>query len=166
MNPLVSELSAVLGKELSIHEQLVAAAADMNVALKAKRTADVARGNAQYDSLCCQLDALEEKRLAVSDNLAAAIGCNHRHATIAQIVARLPADEAAMLLNLRRRLKTALGELSKLNHSNRMLLENGLQVIEKTFEIIINNCRKTTGYLAQGIQARTSLNTAVINRVA
>ena len=33
MNPLLSELATILAKEISIHEQLVAAAADMNAAL-------------------------------------------------------------------------------------------------------------------------------------
>ena len=166
MNPLLSDLTAILSQELQLHEQLLASASDMNAALRARKTLDVARCNSRSDVLFCQIEELEEKRLTASDRLAESIGCKQRHATIRQVIALLPPDDGAQLSELRLKLRSILGELNRVNCSNKMFLENGLRWIGKTFEIIANNSRKITGYQAQGGEARMALNTAVINRVA
>ena len=159
------ELTQILEKELFYHERLLAAAQSMNAALKREAVDEVRTANKEYDECTCQIEALEEKRLCVSDEIALRLRLP-AHANLLRVIGALPKEGGARLLELRNRLRSTLGALRKLNASNRILLTESLYTIAKTFEFIAAASEKVSGYKHQGEKCVSKANRTIINTVA
>jgi flagellar biosynthesis/type III secretory pathway chaperone len=161
----VIELEKILESELMLHERLLAAARSMNGALKRESIDDVRTSNKEYDECTCHIEAIEEKRLAISDDIARQRGIEP-HANLSRIVESLPVSERGKLSELRLRLRATLSEIQKTNIANRVLLTESLYTITKTFEFIAAANEKFKGYKQLGKKYSSTIKRTIINTVA
>jgi hypothetical protein len=159
------ELSKILENELVLHTRLLAAAHSMNIALKKEAIDDVRLANMEYDECTCHIEAIEEKRLSLSDAIAAQLGCLP-HANLLRIIESLPASDRGNLLDLRAQLRSALAEIQKTNAANKILLTESLFAIGKTFEFIAMASEKFHGYKQQGRKHASKISRTIINTIA
>ena len=161
----VIELEKILESELLLHERLLAAARSMNSAIKRESVDDVRTANKEYDECTCHIEAMEEKRLALSDDIAGQRGIEP-HANLSRIIESLPVSERGILFELRVKLRATLGEIQKTNIANRVLLTESLYTIAKTFEFIAAANEKFKGYKQLGKKYSSTIKRTIINTVA
>jgi flagellar biosynthesis/type III secretory pathway chaperone len=165
MEALANELEKVLKTELEIHERLLDTARSMNEAIKTEQLFEVQAANRQYDELTCQIEALEEKRLEISDKITANFGLKGR-LNLARTIELFPAKNKQRLAEAGKKLRVAVCRLRKTNASNRILLQESLYVISKTFELISAASHKFKGYKQLGKKDSSKINRTIINTVA
>jgi hypothetical protein len=165
MEALIKNLETILENELVLHEQLLEAAEELNSAIKKEDLAGVGKAGRKHDELTCHIEAVEEKRLAANDELARHLGVT-LHANLFRIIELLPVHLSAKLSDLRTRLKSTMGGIKKTTTSNRILLNESLYTIAKTFELIDGATAKPMGYKYQGQKAPARINRTIINTIA
>jgi flagellar biosynthesis/type III secretory pathway chaperone len=165
MKTKINELEKILETELLLHERLLGAARCMNEALKREAVDDVRKANKEYDECTCQIEAIEEKRLSLSDALSVHYGKGSR-INLSRLIESLPVSDRGRLSQLRAKLRTTLGEIQKTNIANRVLLTEALFTITKTFEFIAIASEKFKGYKAQGKKHASKIDRTIINTVA
>jgi hypothetical protein len=167
IQPGAEELQKILERQLELHNQMHGAALDMQNALKAGKTAEVAVNSSRYDACVNQVEELEAKRISMLADIGASLKCPPEQCTVSRIAAVLPAPVAERLSAVRNRLKEKLRDLAGVNLANRIFLEEMLSSIARTFEIIRNNvCVKSAGYSMPGSRQGMSQSMPVINRIA
>jgi hypothetical protein len=165
MNSLIEQLVTVLEKELETHRLLIAAAHDMNDAVKNNALSLIQAAARRCDDYTCSITMLEEKRLHLSDGICRKTIGKAPHASLLRVVDEVPVPWKKSIADLRAKLQAAIGDLSKINFANKVLLTESLSAIQKTFEMIATEQRtRLGGYKRQGIKdhsqpGRTYLNT-------
>jgi uncharacterized coiled-coil protein SlyX len=166
METRLDELIRVLEEERRIHEQLLDAARSMNGALRERKHSAIAGCCVRHDTLIFQIEQLEEKRLSLCDALGQSLAIVGGHFNLSDVIAALPADQRMPLVKLQRQLKSLIGELTKVNTSNHILLHDALLGIEKAVARALAARTPVTGY--QNIMTKKSpvKPRPIFNRIA
>ncbi len=165
MKTLANDLEKILENELELHERLLDAGRSMNAAIKAEKINEVQAANRRFDEYTCQIEAAEEKRLAISEKIALHFGLKKR-LNLASTMELFPAKERQRLAETGKRLRAVINQLHRINASNRILLEESLYTIAKTFEFISAASQQFKGYKRLGISDSSKINRTIINTVA
>lgn len=166
MDTHLSELRSILTSELAVYDRLIDTARRMNEAIKSRDIDAVRSFTLNYDNGFVKIESLEERRLAVSDGIRQSLGLAGRHLTLQQLAAAVPEKERAELLALRSTLRKRVGELSGLNVSNRVLLEESLAAVAKNFELVMMTQNSAAVYGQGGTMAREPVRRNIVNRTA
>lgn len=167
MNNLIEQLVSVLEKELEMHRLLIAAARDMNDAVKNGAVDRVQAAARRYDGCITSIADMEEKRLELSDALCRGTLGNIPHASLLRVIDRVPPEWKAILTGLRLRLKDAINDLSKINYANQVLLTESLRAIQKSFEMIATvRSSRSGGYKKQGKKDNPRGTMTIFNTIA
>jgi len=162
---LAIELGQTLQNEVELHERLLDAAVSMNAAVKSEALDAVQAACRQYDAFTCQIEAVEEKRLDISDRIAAHFGVTGR-LNLARTVELFPLPYKHDLAQTGKKLRAIINRLHQINGSNRILLQESLKTIAKTFEIISAATHHFKGYKQQGKKDSSKIARTIINTVA
>jgi hypothetical protein len=167
MNNHYDELIDVLEKELAFHGLLISAAFAMNEALRSRVFDEIQKASRQYDECTCRIEDLEEKRLSLSDLICGDAKGGATHASLRSVIEQAPAGHKDRVAQLRAQLKDTVGKLSKVNYSNRVLLQESLYTISKTFEMVATmEASRLNGYKKQGTKDRSRITKTIVNTVA
>jgi flagellar biosynthesis/type III secretory pathway chaperone len=137
----------------------------MNEAIKTEQLDEVQAANRLYDALTCQIEKLEENRLEISDKIAVHFGLT-RHLNLAGTLALFPLTHKRRIAEAGKNLRSVIIKLHKINASNRILLQESLFIIAKTFEVISAASYKFKGYKQLGKKDSSKINRTIINTVA
>ncbi len=166
MDSQFDELKKVLSDEVEIHNSLVKTAQDMNKFIKEKDIAAIQRLTALFDAYSGQIESKENRRLEICDNLTKKIKPENRHTNLNAIISLLPENQRKVFTEIRNSLKAKISELSKLNTSNRILLNESLEVIAKNFDLIMQFQNKLAGYKQSGTMDKTPVRRNIVNQTA
>lgn len=166
MEQMVTELTSILKDEEHIHEALVRTAQEMNRSLKKKDIEAIPELTARYDDCAAHIEELEEKRLAVCDQIAACTGKPNGHPSLATIASLIPEEKRTPLAKLHESLKTKISELSKLNVSNQILLQESLSGVRMSFEVLTQSEKAHAGYRSSGNKEKTPAARHLVNHIA
>jgi hypothetical protein len=164
MDALATELEAILNCELILHEKLLESAKKMNLAIKEEKLDMVTGAQRQYDDLICKIEKQEEKRLAASDRIAKHFKMEQR-VNLEKTLSLFPEQYRKPLEDVRSRLKSTLSALNKVNTVNRIMLEETLKTIAKSFEIISIASQKLNGYKRLGKKDYVKTSRPIFNTV-
>ncbi|MDD5673486.1 MAG: flagellar protein FlgN [Chitinivibrionales bacterium] len=167
MDNELEKLIALLTQLYAVHNQLLEIGTAMNCAIKARNLPEIQRMLHHFDTAAGKVQELEEERLACCDTLAASIGGGlRRHLTLTALLDLLPQGQArTRLADLRRDLKAAINALTKINVSNRILLNEGIQYIGMTVALASHLHIKFTNYKTGGAKTGGPRQSNLINRV-
>ncbi|MBD3317863.1 MAG: hypothetical protein GF344_18925 [Chitinivibrionales bacterium] len=166
MNPSLSELKNILTSELKVYDELIGTAGEMNDALKGRDIEAVRSFTLNYDNGFVKIESLEERRLAIADMVRESVGLPGRHLTLQQIADVVNREDREELLALRTELKRRIAALSRINVSNRILLEESLAGMAKNVELMTATQKSAPVYGQKGTIAREPLRTNIVNRTA
>lgn len=166
MEKQYEELKSVLADELSIHSDLVKTAEKMNAAIKKKDVDTVKILTARYDEYIGQIETLENKRLELCDGITKALKPQNRHMNLKSIIAMMPKEQQKPFSDIGTSMKKKINELSRLNTSNQILLNESLTAIGKKFELITQFQNKLAGYKQSGTIDKEQVRRNIINHIA
>jgi flagellar biosynthesis/type III secretory pathway chaperone len=161
----LDRLKTVLDKELALHAHLLETAQALNEALKKRAVDEVHKVSLHYDETTMQIERLEEQRLLLSDALAKHYG-ESGHVNLRTLIALMPADKRPEFEELQRNMKLKIGELTRINTSNKILLEASLSTIARTVEMMTLTENKLAGYKSLGQKDTKPIQRALFNQIA
>lgn len=166
MEKQFKELQTILAEELTIHNQLVATATEMNNAIKDKNVDTVQTLTAKYDIYIGQVEMLEVRRLELCDNMAKALKPERHHMNLQNLIAIMPKEQQKSFSELRKSLKSKIDKLVRINTSNQLLLNESLDVIKKNFDLVSQIQNKFAGYKQTGTMDKKSVKKSIVNQIA
>jgi ribosomal protein L17 len=139
----------------------------MNDAVKKSAIDKVQVAARRYDGCITSIADMEEKRLELSDEICRGSLGNLPHATLLRVIDSAPIEWKTIITDLRKKLKTAIDDLSKINYANQVLLTESLHAIQKTFEMIATQWNsRSGGYKKQGKKAEPRSTMTIVNKIA
>ena len=167
MNNSIDELIVHLELESRVLDTLLTASNSLNTAIKNRNLTAIDAAVAQYDAETGQLEALEEKRLILSDAITHAAGITTRHPDMTALI-RCVTDEtlSKKLAALRVTLKGKMADIVVLKAENAVLLSETLGYISKTFELMATSKNPYPAYKRKGTPDNCSIKRNLINTMA
>lgn len=167
MEQIVKALVNNLSQQCELHELLHGMAVSINQALREEKLDDVQKHIAQYDDLTGKAEDLEERRLAICDEIALKAGISRRHPNLTHILEKIPANLQSGLEEKRTALKQRAREIANINLSNKIILEQRLSHIAGMFDLIAKHSRpKPAGYQRGGAVDQSPSRITLVNRIA
>jgi flagellar biosynthesis/type III secretory pathway chaperone len=157
MDKELQELESILKSELELHDALCETARLFNDAIRSNDLALMQKHILEQDEKICKIEHLEESRITCCSELSKNIVSPAKDAKMSAIIDAISPDWKKRLSPLQSSLKSVINKLSKINTSNRILLEEANTIINKTFDMIRHSQDHLQSYSAQGkIPARRS----------
>ena len=145
------ELESILGKEFEAHEQLLSAATQVNDAIKASDIPALQKRSSHLDNQISTIEQIERLRGDCCDTLSRALGIERASVKLATLIEKAPARFREKLSSLHQALKKLIGNVSTINVSNRVLLEEGLELVRGRIAIIANPVDRFAQYRQGGV---------------
>lgn len=166
MKKQFDELKSILADEVTIHNEVVKTASELNRAIKEKKVDLVQMLTARYDTYIGQIEILEVRRLELCDNITKALKPQNHHMNLQNIIAIMPKESQKSFSELRKSLKSKIDELVRINTSNQILLNESLEVIKKNFEMVSQFQNKFAGYKQTGTMDKKTVKKSIVNQIA
>jgi flagellar biosynthesis/type III secretory pathway chaperone len=170
MDQLLDSLTTILENEVQLHDDLIRSAGNINKTIRESDLDGLQKNTTQYDEQICVLEKLEEKRLEHCRQLGRNAGMEEERIRQAvplnALMEHLPQENRLKLETIRAHLRSKMQELSKVNTSNKILIEESLSAITSTFSIIRKSAERFAGYGQKGNMAVKKTGCALINKIA
>ena len=150
MDKELQELESILKSELELHNALCETARLFNDAIKGNDLALMQKHIFEQDEKICKIEHLEESRITCISELSKKIVPPERDLKMNAVLEVISPDWKNRLAPLQSSLKSTINKLSKINTSNRILLEEANLIITKTFEMIRHSQDHLQSYSARG----------------
>lgn len=165
MDKLLEQLSGILSKESEIHQDLLKTAKTFNEAIKAEDLDSIQNCTSIHDEQVYQIAKLEEKRIECTSEIAGLLGIEDEIPKISSILLRVPQQWQKLLSALQIKLKEQIMEITKINTSNRILLQDGLSFISNNVKIFQQSTTRNFRYGGKGKSAGIPVSRNLINKV-
>ena len=165
MQTVLEKLEQVMQSELAVHDDLLASSREFNRAIRENDIENIDRQRSVQDATICRIEKLESERRSCCAVLAQSYGIVKQPLKLAMLIEKVPKQWCDRLGELQRALKDRLAELAKISASNRILLEEGMRMVQATFGFVRQAAAGR--YCAYGKHGRTVAGPAVqsiINR--
>ncbi|MFP4164037.1 MAG: flagellar protein FlgN [Chitinispirillaceae bacterium] len=162
---LYDELIQLLTQENEIHQHLVDIAASMNSIIKKDNVIELQKSSSKYDEHVCILEKVEERRIECCSRIQNALGENVQSNRFASLVGFCEPQQRKKLENLKESLNKRIAELTRINTSNSLLLQEGLGAISRTFDMIRESTQQKNGYRHKGDFSPRTSGISVFNQV-
>jgi hypothetical protein len=146
MEKMYEELERILACELEVQCSLVETAASFNKSIREDNLPDIQTYTIKHDQQICQIEKLEEQRIQYCVLIGKTLGLESREPRLASLIEKAPPQSKSKLSEIQVHLKKRIDDLSKLTISNRVLLENALNVINNTFSFLQQTQKKYVPY--------------------
>jgi hypothetical protein len=144
------ELETILAKECEAHEQMFQATQAVNNAIRESDLPTLQKHTAYLDGKVCQVEQLEERRRDCCGALARGLGLGRMPVRLAALIEKAPAAIAGKLAGLHASLRNALEKIAKANVSNRILIEEGLQLVRGRLDLVAQAAGRFDHYGQRG----------------
>ncbi len=165
MDKLFEQLAEILSRESEIHQDLLKTAKTFNEAIKAEDLESIQNCTSIHDEQVCQIAKLEEKRIECTSEIAGLLGIKDEIPKISAILPRVPQEWQKRFSALQMVLKEQIMEISKINTSNRILLQEGLSFINNNVRIFQQPTTRNFQYGGKGKSAGIPVSRNLINKV-
>jgi flagellar biosynthesis/type III secretory pathway chaperone len=166
MNAPLEKLYDLLCRERDIHDRLIETATTMNTMLKEHTAESIRECSAQYDEYIYQIEQCEAQRLEVCDILAKQLVPHKRHINITDIIHLLEEQDRERFAAVRAELSEKMKQLSKINTSNQIWLEEALNHMSRTVSILTRAKSYVSGYKKKGEINQQLMPSSIINKKA
>jgi hypothetical protein len=164
MIELLEKLETVLQSEVDMHATMIVSSQEFNAALRSGDLAIIDRQRIVQDEAICKIEHLETQRMDCCTAAAEVLGIIKKPLRLTQLLDKIPNDWRTRLEKVHSALKGKINELTAINISNRILLEEGLKMLGNTFSIVRQAGKKYAGYGNQGQVTASPPFRSIINR--
>lgn len=144
------ELESILGKEFEAHKQLLSAATQVNDAIKESDISTLQKRSCHLDNQVSMIEQIEQLRRDCCNALSRALGIERTSVKLATLIEKAPARFREKLSSVHHALKKLIGNIATINVSNRVLLEEGLELVRGRIAIIANPTDRFAQYRQGG----------------
>jgi flagellar biosynthesis/type III secretory pathway chaperone len=144
------ELTTILSKECQAHEHLLDAATGVNEAIKESDVPTLQMRSAHLDGQVSAIEQIEKLRGECCVTLSRELGIERTTVKLASLIEKAPARFREKLATLHRALKEIINKISTVNVSNRVLLEEGLELVRGRLSLIANPVDRFAQYRQGG----------------
>lgn len=160
MSGLINELLQVLIEEAGLYDDLVKISGDKKKSI-IDNDIDLLKGiTCQENIIAGKMQRLEKKRLSIITDIANVLNekeANITLSSLANIIIEQPESEKMKKVALH--LKESLSTLKELNEQNKILIENALEYIDFSINVIRSSIDASPAiYSANGEQLSTGIN--------
>ncbi|MBN1306374.1 MAG: flagellar export chaperone FlgN [Chitinispirillaceae bacterium] len=160
----LEKLEKVLISELDAHTSLLRSGYEFNIAIREENIDKIDRQRAIQDETICRIEKLEEQRVACCTLLARSLGIVKKPLRLAMLFEKMERPWRERLETVQQSLKEKINELSNISGSNRILIEEGLRMVGKTFSLLQQAGRKYAAYGERGQSVTGPARQPFINR--
>jgi len=164
MDKLLEQLVDILKSESALHQDLLKTANALNEALKAKDLDSIESCTSIHDEQVYQIGRLEEKRIECTCEIAGLQKINEEYLKMDCLLQRIPQKWRTSLSELQLKLREQIRELSNINTSNRILLQEGISFINSNI-LMFQSSPRTHQYGGKGKSAVIATGRNLINKV-
>ena len=163
---LFEELAAILANQHEAHEKLLEAADLVNKALREGDLDKVQTSSKMLDAITAKIAQLEETRSECCATISRRLGLPEHSRKLLSMNEHAPSTLKARIVLLHEGMKKLLHEVSMLTISNRVLLHEGLDLIQLKFGFIHRTRRSYINYRRGGkTSAPAGIKFSFVNRV-
>ena len=167
MQNVLEKLEQVLTSELEVHEEFLASSREFNRVIRDEDLDGIDRQRTVQDETVCRIEKLEKERRSCCTVLARSFGIAREPLKMSMLLEKVPSQWRDRLNSLQETLKGTVREVTKISTSNRILLEEGLRVVQSTYAYV----QQAAGsrYAPYGQHGRTvskPLLQSIINKTA
>ncbi len=164
MEKLLEQLADILKGESDLHQDLLKTADALNEAIKAQNLDTIQTCTSIYDEQIYQIAKLEEKRIECTSEIAGLLNIKEEIPKLDTLLQRVPQTWRTRLSALQTNLKRQIRELTKINTSNRILLQEEISFINSSI-MMFQSPPRTIQYGGKGKTAVLSTSRNLINKV-
>jgi hypothetical protein len=150
MEKQLEELELLLSQELDLHNSLLNVTKEFNGAIKENNLDLIRKKTTEQDEHICSIERLEESRKECCKSILGQLNSTIFNAKFTYILERLPDNWKTKLMKLHASLKSVIQELTSINTSNRILLEEADRMIGKTLAYFTQSRTTLYSYSQQG----------------
>jgi hypothetical protein len=165
LDTILEELYEVLSRQARTQEDLLSTAGSMAESIRGRDIEGIQRLTAVYDDQIGAAEMLEEKRLSLCERIGRIV-LPGGAASLGEIARKAGSPWTERLLAIRESLKKTMGRLSRLNHSNRIMLEEALHGLGRSMELMFEAPQKQGMYQKGGRFAAGGPRKALLNHKA
>ena len=144
----VEHLAGLLEQEADAYSRLLEIERDKEKAIVANDAEGLLEALAREEPAAEEANALEREILALRDALAAAAA--RPGITLRDVIASLPASEAARLEKLRTRLFGYAEEIRRINQTNYLLLKQSIELLDHVLAAVLGEPATASTYCETG----------------
>ena len=159
------ELESILKQELDIHNDLYETALLFNGAIKKNNIDLMQQHTIEQDEKICLIERLEETRKNCCMALSNSFDPPIKVFKLSAFIDSISPEWKEKLSHLHISLKSTINRLTKINTSNRILLEEANTIINKTFDMIRYSQDHLQSYSSQGKIAKQRSGCALYHNV-
>ncbi len=164
MEKLLEQLVDILKNESDLHQDLLKTADTLNEAIKTKNLESIMNCTSTQDEQVYQIAMLEEKRIECTCKIADLLELKEEIPKMDSLLQRVSQKWRTSLSALQLKLREQIRELSKINTSNRILLEEGISFINSNI-MMFQSSPRTHQYGGKGKSAVIAPSRNLINKV-
>ncbi len=166
MEKSLQELEHILSREVEIHSSMVQTAEAFNKAIKENDLSALQQHSSEQEKQIYQIEKLEEQRIECVKTISSSLGLPAAVSKLHQIMEKLPEQWRQKFSSIHASLKQKINDLSKLNASNQILIEETIGFIGNTFSFLQQANGKFVQYGIKGRTAGTPSTSTLINKTA
>ncbi|HEX3019169.1 MAG TPA: flagellar protein FlgN [Chitinispirillaceae bacterium] len=165
MEKLLEKLEAILVKESDHHQDLLKTAVTFNEAIKAEDLQLIQNCTAMHDEQVYKIAKLEDERIECSSEIAVLLGIKDEFPKLNIILQKIPQVWQKRLSSVQAKLKQQIIEISKLNTSSQILLQDALSFINSNIAIYQQSSPNSIRYGGKGKATCALSGRNLINKV-
>lgn len=146
MEKRLEELESILSKELDLHNSLLEVTKEFSEAIKVNNIELIRKKTTEQDEHICSIERLEESRNDCCKSILGQSDSTSNNVKFSYILDTIPASWKNRLSTLQRSLKSTIQELTSINTSNRILLEEADRMIGKTLTYFNQSEKASVSY--------------------
>ncbi len=158
------EISSILIHESDIHHQLITSAESMNSCLRSGNHDALGSATLVYDDLICRLEKVEERRIELCSKISTTNSLNSG-AKLSTLLQFASDETRTVLEKISFDLKELVRKLSAINESNRVLLEESLNALGASLDMIKESSQQYKGYRHRGDRKDCTSGITIFNQV-
>ncbi len=166
METLLKQLQSILDRILLFQDQLLSFAQKMNDAIVGREIDMIQKYTAQYDETTLHVEELEEKRLALCEEIGRQANFAGRSMKMRDIISIASPALRDCFVEQHKKLKEKVCLLTRLNTANKVLLEQNLENVTFNVELRFSSMNDSGGYKRGGTRETSVHRRNMVNHTA
>lgn len=146
MEKNLEELESIMKQEIDLHNSLLAVVKEFNTAIKENDLEMIRKKTFEQDEHICTIERLEDSRQECCKSLSGKLNLTTTTVKLNHLIDFLPLSWKTRLSQVHSSLKSIISELTSINTSNRILLEEADRIIGKTLTYIVQPPKVNNSY--------------------
>lgn len=150
MNIVLSELIAILNREIELHKALFSCVQQDRQLLIDLRVDDLFENIKRKETLSVKIKMLEESRVALVEQLSTHYEIPHQPPTLSDLVSVVEEPHRSALNTARSTLRALMKSIQEVNQGNTLIVKDSIFYCNRSLDFLNHACSENPTYLHSG----------------